>query len=240
MKHAVRIAIGLLLAMACAVPAALAQAQLAGDWQGTLAAGGAQLRLVLHITAGKDGALTATLDSVDQGALGIPVTAITVKGSAFNLTIDAVHGTYAGTINKYASEIDGTWSQGQPLELNFKRMAAQPAAQPAKPAPPSEIDGTWTGTLDTGQTQLRVVFKITNTGDGLTAKMQSPDQSPVWLTASSVKRDGAQLTIELTRIGVTFAGKIAPDFKSIDGAFSQMGNDFPLMLARNDEAPQAH
>jgi hypothetical protein len=60
-------------------PACRAQAQMAGDWQGALSAGGAQLRLALHITAGKDGSLTATLDSVDQGAYGIPVSAISLK-----------------------------------------------------------------------------------------------------------------------------------------------------------------
>ncbi|MGD1078140.1 MAG: hypothetical protein ABR881_07455 [Candidatus Sulfotelmatobacter sp.] len=48
--------------------AGLAQAQdIAGDWQGTLSAGGAELRLVLHITKAADGSLKATLDSVDQG-----------------------------------------------------------------------------------------------------------------------------------------------------------------------------
>ncbi|MGP8176278.1 MAG: hypothetical protein ACLP7O_17270, partial [Terracidiphilus sp.] len=56
------------------VPLVVAQAQIAGDWQGTLITPGPQLHLVLHIAAAKDGSLTATLDSVDQGANGIPVT----------------------------------------------------------------------------------------------------------------------------------------------------------------------
>src|SRR5579863_3109421 len=47
---------------------------IAGDWQGTLSAGGTELRLVLHITKSSDGSLKATLDSIDQpGANGIPV-----------------------------------------------------------------------------------------------------------------------------------------------------------------------
>ncbi len=62
--------------------AGLAQAQdIAGDWQGTLSAGGAELRLVLHITKAADGSLKATLDSVDQGANGIPVSSISFKDS---------------------------------------------------------------------------------------------------------------------------------------------------------------
>jgi tetratricopeptide (TPR) repeat protein len=101
-----------------------AQEQLAGDWHGTLRAGRVQLRLILHIAAGKDGALKATLDSVDQGAYGIPVGAISLEDAKLGLRVDAVHGTYEGTINKDFTEIDGTWSQGQLLELTFTRTPA--------------------------------------------------------------------------------------------------------------------
>ena len=118
---------------------AAAQASIAGDWQGTLNAGQAQLRLVLHITAGKDGALTSSLDSIDQGANGIPVSATSMKESKLSLTVDAVHGTYEGTVNKDVSEIDGTWTQTMPLPLKFTRAQPQVAA---KPGPPSDVDGT--------------------------------------------------------------------------------------------------
>lgn len=210
-------------------PLCHAQAQIAGDWQGTLSAGGAQLHLVFHIAAAQDGSLTATLDSLDQGALGIPITTVTLKESKLNLTSDAVHGTYEGTVNKDASEIDGTWSQGQPLTLNLTRAAAKPAP---KPAAPSDIDGSWLGTLDVSAARLRVVFKIVNTGDGLTAMMQSPDQSPVWVAASSVTRSGSALTVELKGIGVTYDGKISVDLNSIDGTFTQAGKPLPLLLKR--------
>jgi len=52
---------------------------LAGNWAGTLEAGAARLRLVLHVTAGESG-LTAKIDSVDQGATGIPVTTVNAAG----------------------------------------------------------------------------------------------------------------------------------------------------------------
>ncbi|MFZ1941908.1 MAG: hypothetical protein WBE56_17180 [Terracidiphilus sp.] len=216
-------------------PLCQAQLQMAGDWQGTLQAGGAELRLVLHITAGKDGALAATLDSVDQSVYGIPVTSAVLKDSKFNLTVDAVHGTYEGTVNKDATEIDGTWSQGQPLALSFKRAAATPPPAEAKPAAPSDIDGTWTGMLNAGSSQLRILFKIVNTQDGLTAKMQSPDQSPVWIPATSVKRTGSALTIEVKGIGAVLEGKISDGLASIDGTFTQMGYAIPLSLQRLKE-----
>jgi hypothetical protein len=60
--------------------------------------------------------------------------------------------------------------------------------------------------------------------------MQSPDQSPVWVPATLVKRDGSSLTIEIKGIGATFEGKIAEGQGSIDGTFTQMGTVLPLAL----------
>src|SRR5215471_17033786 len=91
-----------------------AQAQdIVGDWQGTLHAGPADLRVVIHISKNGDGTLHATMDSVDQGANGIPVSTVTLKDSQLKLGVDAVHGTYEGKVNADATVIDGTWSQGQ-------------------------------------------------------------------------------------------------------------------------------
>jgi hypothetical protein len=214
-------------------PACRARAQVAGDWQGTLTAGGAELRLILHVTAAKDGSLTATLDSVDQGAYGIPVTSVTLKDSKFDLTVDSVQGSYTGTVNKDASEIDGRWTQGQPIDLNFHRSATPlPPPAPPKPAPPNDIDGTWSGTLNTGAKELHLIFKVVNTQDGLTAQMQSPDQSPVWIPATSVTRVGATLIINLQGFGITFEGTIGGDLASIDGTFTQSNVKFPLVLKR--------
>ncbi len=50
-----------------------------GDWRGTLNAGVVKLDLILHVMK-KEGALSATLDSPDQGATGLTVDTITVKG----------------------------------------------------------------------------------------------------------------------------------------------------------------
>ena len=57
--------LALLLATLIAAPAA-AQGNVTGDWHGTLATPRGQLRMLLTIRAGADGALTAELESVDQ------------------------------------------------------------------------------------------------------------------------------------------------------------------------------
>jgi uncharacterized protein len=206
-----------------------AQMPIVGDWQGTLNTGQGELRLVLHISKAQDGSLRATLDSVDQAAKGIPVTAISLKDSKLKLTIDAVHGSYEGTVNKDATEIKGTWSQGPPLDLNFKRMSAA-LQKEQKPVPPSDIDGAWMGALDLGGVKLRMVFHITNTADGLTATADSPDQNATGMPVTAVMRNGSSLKLEMKQLGGVFDGKISEDHTTIAGTWSQRGNSIPLVL----------
>src|ERR1041385_7940157 len=89
--------------------AAVSLAQdITGDWNGTLNTGAGELRLVLHVSKNSDGTLQSMLDSVDQGANGIPVTSTTLKDSILNLKVDAVNGTYEGKVSADTKEIVGT------------------------------------------------------------------------------------------------------------------------------------
>jgi uncharacterized protein len=200
----------------------------AGDWEGTLHAG-VDLRLVLHITKSDGGALKATLDSVDQGAYGIPVSSISLKDSKLSLGVDAVHGTYEGKVSADGNTISGTWTQAQSLPLEFKRSSAKIES---KAAPPSDIDGAWLGTLEAGAIKLRVVFHIVNTKDGLVATMDSPDQGVNGMPTTKTTREGSTLKIEAQKIDGVYQGKISADLNTIEGTWTQAGSSNPLVLHR--------
>ena len=213
--------------------------QIAGDWLGVLSMQGSDMRVVLHIIAAKDGTLSASSDVPDQGMMGIPGSAVTFKDSKLSINFDSYNGVYTGTLSQDATTIKGTWTQDQPAELDFTRAPAQAAPTPAAPKPPepkaeghSEIDGSWLGSLDTGAIKLRIVFKIANTADGLAAQLQSPDQRPAWVPATSVTRNGSAISIAIKGLGISYDGKIAGDFGSMDGAFTQAGNSMALALKR--------
>lgn len=94
---------------------------LAGDWSGALDVQGIQLRLVLHV-ASVDGKVSATLDSLDQDAMAIPVSAINRTGDKVAFEIDAVGGNYAGVLAADGKSVAGTWTQGgNELPLALKR-----------------------------------------------------------------------------------------------------------------------
>lgn len=227
----------LLVVLALVAPGAAQAQNIVGDWQGTLKAQGAELRVVLHVTKADNGSLKATMDSPDQAALGIPVNSVAVKNYKVDFTVEAVHGSYEGKVNSDATEIDGTWTQGAPLPLVFKRAAA-PIKIEHKPAKPSDIDGAWSGSLDTPNGQLRVVFHITNTEDGLTGTMDSPDQGAKGIPVTAVTRDGSSLKIEMKQIAGAFDGKIAKDLTSIEGTWTQLGGSIPLVLKRAKDGAQ--
>ena len=52
---------------------------LQGAWVGTLQVGSSQLRLRFNVSRDKDQQYLATMDSIDQGASGIPVSRVSVK-----------------------------------------------------------------------------------------------------------------------------------------------------------------
>jgi hypothetical protein len=223
------IAVALLLSTA-----GLAQAQdIVGDWHGTLKIGDAELRLALHVTKGDDG-LKATLDSIDQGANGIPVTAITFESSKMTVTVDAVRGKYEGTVNAGGTAIDGTWSQGLPLPLTWLRGLPS-ARPPAKPATPSDIDGTWSGTLEVPAGGLRLAVHIVNTSDGLTATMDSLDQGAMGIPVTTVTRNGSSLKLEVKGVGGVFDGTLDAALAKIDGTWKQGGGSLPLVLTRQKQ-----
>lgn len=93
-----------------------------GDWHGTLDVGGERLRLVLHLTPDGKGGIAGSLDSLDQGAKGIRVMAVTLVDSVVTFELPQIGGSYEGKIDAGATSIEGTWSQsGNDLPLTWKR-----------------------------------------------------------------------------------------------------------------------
>ncbi|AXB56796.1 hypothetical protein [Flavobacterium fluviale] len=91
-----------------------------GDWKGLLKVPGAELNIVLHITK-TDNGFSATLDSPDQKAFGLPVTTTTFENSTLKFTVENLTIEYEGVLAK-DQNITGTFKQmGQAVPLVFKR-----------------------------------------------------------------------------------------------------------------------
>jgi uncharacterized protein len=133
--------LGLLcLVIQSVVQSALAQAgapDIDGLWQGTLNTGALQLRVVLHLSGS-----TGKFDSIDQGALGLPLDLVELKERAVTLGMKVVGASYKGTLSPDGKEIVGTFRQGAELPLTFRRIDSVPEItrpqDPKKPYPYTE------------------------------------------------------------------------------------------------------
>jgi pimeloyl-ACP methyl ester carboxylesterase len=108
-----------------------------GVWWGTLTAGAQRLRLVFRLQRDADGQLRGTIDSLDQGAIGISISEITVEGNTIRIRSDAVQGEFVGTLSDDGKQIAGVWKQGgQESPLMLTRGEPPTPKRPQEPRPP--------------------------------------------------------------------------------------------------------
>jgi CubicO group peptidase (beta-lactamase class C family) len=120
-----------LAAATIAAPAAAQEA--AGNWLGVLDVSGTRLPLVIHLKRDEAGALSGTMDSPAQGAMGIPLAEVKVEAGGLTFAVPAVTGSYKGQWDADAKQWKGAWSQaGQSWPLSF-----------AIPPLPPPLDANW-------------------------------------------------------------------------------------------------
>ena len=119
-------------------PAAAKPSDIDGSWMGLLDLGTLKLHVVFNIQTGPSG-LSATLDSPDQGASGIPTTSITRDGASLKIEIKKINGTFEGKIAADLSSIDGTFTQfgsAHPLILKPVKDKEKAELEPKRPQNP--------------------------------------------------------------------------------------------------------
>jgi uncharacterized protein len=134
-----------------------------GQWLGTLNVMGQKLRIVFHIEKTSDTSYSATLDSPDQGAKGIPVPETRWNDKRLVLAIPAIAGKYEGAMQNDTS-ITGSWTQGGmsfPLDI-VRTTGVVELRRPQKPQKPFPYD------------EEEVVFENTSAGITLAGTLTKP------------------------------------------------------------------
>ena len=106
---------------------------LLGSWSGKLNVGAVSLTLVLHLEQ-TDGYVTASLDSPDQGAKGIPAYKEFLSDDSLALKVQQIGMTYRARLKN--NKLDGTFTQnGMSLPLVMTKGVAE-AKRPQTPKEP--------------------------------------------------------------------------------------------------------
>lgn len=200
-----RLILALLLAAFIAAPA-VAQENWSGDWHGTLVTPRGQLRLLLTLHTGADGALTAELESVDQApGQKIPVATVAVANGRLTFAIPAFGLSYEGIWDAAGSRFTGTVHQSMDMPLVLERGAfpRQPVIQ--------GLDGHWDATAQRNAATLHFVLRVSTGPGGTIASFDSPDQLAQGLPVTGLARDGDTIRFTVAAGNAVFTGILAGD-----------------------------
>ena len=127
-----------LSAVACGGSKADADADVAGTWLGSLAAGGPPLRIVFNLTRDAGGGYQGTVDSPEQGVFAAPVSAVDVTGRHVVIGLAAFGASFDGDLADDGATIDGSFAQaGQVFTLVLvKQPGPIDYRRPQDPVPP--------------------------------------------------------------------------------------------------------
>jgi uncharacterized protein len=106
-----------------------------GQWYGLMNVSTIELKVVFNISKTADG-YSATMDSPDQEAKGIPATSVSFGQSVLKIENTKINFQFEGTLNK-DNVIVGKFIQGgQTYPLEMSRTPFGAAARPQEPKPP--------------------------------------------------------------------------------------------------------
>ena len=94
-----------------------------------------------------------------------------------------------------------------------------------------DISGQWNGVLKVQGTQLRIVFNITKTENGINSTMDSPDQGAKGIPTTSTNFENSILKITIANAKIEYEGILGKD-NNIVGTFKQGGQSFPMNLTK--------
>jgi serine-type D-Ala-D-Ala carboxypeptidase/endopeptidase len=211
-----------LLALAGHDASAQQKPNVIGDYVGMLG----PLHLKLHIKSAAEGGLTGSLDSIDQGAVGLPCDNFTIQGTALSFSVPTVHGNWKGTVSGDGNMLSGTWTQGSSMPLAFTRDKFAAALKA------SAVDGVWLGVLKVGPQSLRIQVRVQSDSSGKEfCFVDSLDQGAMGLDCANVNFEGHKFSFEVPSVRGRWDGMLSEDGKDLQGTWNQ-GSPIPLNLQR--------
>jgi serine-type D-Ala-D-Ala carboxypeptidase/endopeptidase len=212
-----------LCVLACLSAGAAQPAKTGGEYSGVLG----PLHVKLHLKISASGTVEGTLDSVDQGAMGLPCANIRLKEKMLSFEVPSVGGYWHGTVSDDGATLNGSWSQGAEMPLVFRRDEPFAAAEK-----PSRVDGIWLGKIEAGGTTLRIQLHVKSDRAGKEyCSLDSLDQGAIALPCGNVQFKGNHFSFDVPVVNGRWSGALTDNGNDLDGTWSQ-GQDLPLRLKR--------
>jgi hypothetical protein len=214
-----------------------------GRWQGSLKVpGGADMVVFADLVKNSKGAWIGSFSMPEIGSVDIPLDQLSVVQTKVHFVVTSLGGSsYEGTLSPDGKELTGTFGDARSkTPLNLKRVGAPQVKLPDPNTPlTKDIEGTWHGTLVSGDTQIRMLLKLTRGADGTASGLLvNVDQGNREVPITSVQQKDKSLDFEVRAVGVRYHGMLTPG-GAIGGEWSQMSRSAPLTFERGPFPPNS-
>jgi hypothetical protein len=203
-----------------------------GHWEGAVQAPNMEVKFEIDLAKNSKGELAGTFGQPAQGVKGLPLSTVAVEGQSVRFVVRAGSepGTFEGVLAADGKSMSGDLAQGgYSLPFSLTRTGeARMAPAPKSPPIGKELEGTWNGTLDLGERQMRIVLKMMNQPDGTaTGTIVSADGSGVEIPIAMTQK-APSLTIEVPSVSASYVGVLNAAGTELVGTWTQGQAVLPL------------
>lgn len=206
------------------------------EWEGTLRAGEAELKLTLHVSGEKGGELRAKLDSPEQGVYGMEASPVSGAQNTLHFEIATVGAMFEGKLTADGKTIAGTWNQGgEKFPLSFSRKSGLAGGR--KPADAvSALEGTWQGAFQNGNMRFRLQLHISHDETKkLNGTLDSLDQGAAGLPMSKISEQNGAVHFEIAMFSGVYEGTLNAARNAMTGKWTRDNDSVALEFKRSDE-----
>lgn len=205
-----------------------------GHWEGEVKIPNTELKIEIDLAKNSKGEMVGTFGQPAQGMKGFPLASVAVGGRSvrFVLKVGTDVSTFVGTLSADGKSLSGDASQGgESVPFSLTRAGDAKIAPTPRSSPiGKELEGTWNGTVDAGEKQMRLVLKMANQPDGTaTGTIVSLDGSRVEIPITMTQK-ASNLTIEIPSVGVSYVGVLKGT--ELVGTWNQGSAALPLTFRR--------
>lgn len=191
-----------------------------GSWAGVLQQAELRLRLGVNITRDAAGRLAGTLDSVDQGARGIPLDGVHFERGTLRFELKQLGCRYEGTLDAAGHTLSGKWLQaGHSFSLVLAKMPTNSPPDGAGSLTPEQlaasreaarrVSGLWHARVVHNGTTNLLRLKLWRAANGAArAAFDSSVHSAVNLPVTDIAWQDGRLVFTVPGLGASFSGTV--------------------------------
>jgi hypothetical protein len=207
------------------------QAAPTGHWEGSFAGPNGEVVVQVDLSVNAQGVLVGMLATGE--VQGVPLSHVAIEGRVVRFEIPSAGARFSGTLSADDKSIAGEFVNpaGAAPSILTRTGDARVAAAIRSAAIGSELEGSWSGTLEVEGRKKRLVLQMTNQPDGTSiGTIISVDDGSIELPVT-LEQKGTSLTVGVKLNGGVYAATLV-DTGELTGTYTERGAQFPLTFRR--------